>query len=433
MRVLRPRAGLMRPHHFDTRGGLPSARYPAAALLLLAGCVLLVLLGAGPAGATIAEQQQRLQEVRSQRATIADQVAAGNQRINALIGQVSDLRVQERTAARRLARTQADLDEANEKLKQGRAHLRRVRAELREAVAELKRILVGVYKSDDPEMIKLLLQSSDWEDASIDATYLQRIHDYQTDTIARVKDLRARVAATVAELEETKERIEDARDSLAARRQSLADSRAALEAREAELTEARRQRQATLSRLAGRAVRLQDDIEASRREQAAAIPPAMPDASNPDVAAPQPQAPAPSGSTATLNADGSATAPADAPAQVKAAIAAANAIRNKPYVWGGGHGSFEASGYDCSGAVSYALHGGGFLSSPLDSTGLSYWGEPGAGNWITVYANSGHAYAVIAGLRWDTSGTGGSGPSWSTTTTSFQSPSAFTARHPAGF
>ena len=99
-----------------------------------------------------------------------------------------------------------------------------------------------------------------------------------------------------------------------------------------------------------------------------------------------------------------------------------------PYVWGGGHGSFESSGYDCSGAVSFALHGGGLISSPLDSTGLTTWGEPGAGNWITVYGNSGHAYAVIAGLRWDTSGTGGSGPSWSTDTGSFQDPSAFVAR-----
>ena len=84
-----------------------------------------------------------------------------------------------------------------------------------------------------------------------------------------------------------------------------------------------------------------------------------------------------------------------------------------PYVWGGGHGSFESSGYDCSGAVSYALHGGGFLSTPLDSTGFSYWGEAGPGSWITVYANSGHAFVVIAGLRWDTSQTGGDGPSWS--------------------
>ena len=114
-------------------------------------------------------------------------------------------------------------------------------------------------------------------------------------------------------------------------------------------------------------------------------------------------------------------------------IAAANAIRDMPYVWGGGHGSFEASGYDCSGAVSYALHGGGFLDSPLDSTGFMSWGEPGAGNWITVYANSGHAYAVIAGLRWDTSDSGGDGPSWADYSSSWEQSQSFTATHPAGF
>ena len=118
--------------------------------------------------------------------------------------------------------------------------------------------------------------------------------------------------------------------------------------------------------------------------------------------------------------------------EVVAAIEAANRIEDLPYVWGGGPGSFEVLRYDCSGAVSYALNGGGFLSSPLDSTGFPYWGESGAGNWITVYANSGHAFAVIAGLRWDTSGTDGSGPSWSTDV-GYQDTSAFTARHPAGF
>ena len=103
----------------------------------------------------------------------------------------------------------------------------------------------------------------------------------------------------------------------------------------------------------------------------------------------------------------------------------------QPYLWGGGHGSFESSGYDCSGAVSYALNGGGLISSPLDSTGLTTWGEPGVGNWITVYGNSGHAFANSAGLRWDTSGTGGSGPRWSTDV-GYQDTSAFVPRHPSG-
>jgi hypothetical protein len=112
-------------------------------------------------------------------------------------------------------------------------------------------------------------------------------------------------------------------------------------------------------------------------------------------------------------------------------IEAANRISDKPYIWGGGHGAFEDDGYDCSGAVSYALNGGGLLDSPMDSTGFTVYGAPGGGNWITTYAYSGHMYAVIAGLRFDTGGTGGgNGPRWSTI---MRETSGFVARHPSGF
>jgi cell wall-associated NlpC family hydrolase len=110
---------------------------------------------------------------------------------------------------------------------------------------------------------------------------------------------------------------------------------------------------------------------------------------------------------------GKAIAPESAPQRVKRVIAAANKIRNKPYVYGGGHGSWNDNGYDCSGSVSYALHGGGLLSAPLDSSGLARWKRPGKGSWISVYGNSGHAYMIVAGLRFDTSMTPGNGPGWS--------------------
>jgi peptidoglycan hydrolase-like protein with peptidoglycan-binding domain len=149
------------------------------------------------------------------------------------------------------------------------------------------------------------------------------------------------------------------------------------------------------------------------------------------------QEPAPTtGSTgkARISSDGrTAIAPSDAPQEVKDAIAAANRITTKPYRYGGGHGKWEDSGYDCSGAVSYALHGGGLLSKPLDSSGFTTWGQAGKGTWITVYGNSGHAYTVIAGLRFDTSASGssgGSGPRWRSKA---RSASGYVARHPAGF
>jgi hypothetical protein len=131
--------------------------------------------------------------------------------------------------------------------------------------------------------------------------------------------------------------------------------------------------------------------------------------------------------------EGVAIPPASAPPAVKKAIEWGNRIRSKPYVWGGGHGKWWDRGYDCSGAVSYALRGGGLISSPLDSTGLMTWGEPEAGSWITVYANAGHTYAVIAGLRWDTAGSAdGTGPRWYADTTSVVS-GKFAVRHPLGY
>jgi hypothetical protein len=131
--------------------------------------------------------------------------------------------------------------------------------------------------------------------------------------------------------------------------------------------------------------------------------------------------------------NGRAIPPVNAPPAVKQVIAAANKIRTKPYIYGGGHARFWDAGYDCSGSVSFALHGGGFLSSPLPSGPMESWGSAGKGRWITVYANAGHAYAVIAGLRWDTAGTvNGTGPRWHKSTRAAAS-GPFRARHPAGY
>ena len=111
-------------------------------------------------------------------------------------------------------------------------------------------------------------------------------------------------------------------------------------------------------------------------------------------------------------------------------IAAADAIATKPYRWGGGHGSFQDSGYDCSGSVSYALHGGGLLSRPLSSGGFTSYGAPGPGRRITIYANSRHVYMTIDGRRYDTSARFETGSRWTGTA---RSPAGYTVRHPPGF
>jgi hypothetical protein len=149
------------------------------------------------------------------------------------------------------------------------------------------------------------------------------------------------------------------------------------------------------------------------------------------------------GTKAQLLPDGSAAAPAGAPVEVQKAVWAANRLLDKPYKYGGGHAKIEDSGYDCSGTVSYALINAGLLKSPLDSGSFMRWGKRGKGAWITVFTNRGHAYAVIAGLRLDTSSYASRsaskrkvsatafqrGPRWRPT----QRPArGFRARHPLG-
>jgi hypothetical protein len=148
--------------------------------------------------------------------------------------------------------------------------------------------------------------------------------------------------------------------------------------------------------------------------------------------------PPPPPEEATL-VDGRVIAPASAPTRVKKVIEAANRLVEKPYIYGGGHKPFSSRldrGYDCSGAVSYALFGGRFLRSPLPSGAMMDWAEEGPGQWITVYAHSGHAYIVVAGLRFDTSMRDSdapgprTGPRWSRT---LRKSKAFVARHPRGY
>jgi cell wall-associated NlpC family hydrolase len=131
--------------------------------------------------------------------------------------------------------------------------------------------------------------------------------------------------------------------------------------------------------------------------------------------------------------NGVAAAPMAAPAPVQEAVWAANQIIGLPYVYGGGHASFQDGGYDCSGTVSYALHGGGLLATPEDSSELMSWGSHGAGRWIAVFSNPGHAYVDIAGLRLDTSAaddpSNQQGPRWRPLRTQN---SGYTVRHPLG-
>jgi peptidoglycan hydrolase-like protein with peptidoglycan-binding domain len=135
------------------------------------------------------------------------------------------------------------------------------------------------------------------------------------------------------------------------------------------------------------------------------------------------------GSRAKVGPDGLAIAPEDAPDVVKRVIAAGNEIARKPYKYGGGHGRWNDSGYDCSGSLSYALHGGDLVGRPAPSSGYFGWGDAGEGQWITIYTKASHMFMVVAGLRFDTSGRTRAGTRWQA---DMRDTSGYRARHPAG-
>jgi peptidoglycan hydrolase CwlO-like protein len=393
-------------------------------LLLPAALLFALLCAAASAPAETLEEklqktQSKLSEVRESQSAVATTIAAQNRAIDSMIGEVSALRQRQAAIEAELAAKQGELDRATAKLEADKRHLARVRARLKRALDVLRERLVAIYESGSPDMIDVVLDSASWSEVTTRTDYLNQIQEYDDSVATRVKALRDQARAAVRRMTAVRRQVKAARDEIAVKEREAASAREQAEARFAELESAQAERQATLESLQSREAALSDNLSAISEQLAASGAPVP-------TGTPAPLTP---GESANYISESQASVPSAAPPAVAAAIEAANSIAHLPYLWGGGHGSFESSGYDCSGAVSFALNGGGLLSSPLDSTGLSTWGEPGPGRWITVYANAGHAWVIIAGLAFDTSG--GAGPRWHPSPVS--STEGFIARHPPGY
>ncbi|MFM8518789.1 MAG: hypothetical protein ACKOB2_00020 [Solirubrobacterales bacterium] len=411
----------MRPGNSgNTPNDLPASTNisrPAVLCLLLALLAILVAVGAPQQAPAItqSEARQELGEISGSIEGLKAQVAADNRRIDSLIGTLSALRAKAAELTAELERRQARLDRLEAALERERKRLQVVRKRLQRALSVLRKQLVSLYVAGPPTVSEFVFAAEDFSGLVTNSTYAQSIQDRDEDVIARVEALRNEIRSLVEQMRERKTKLVALRNEIVDEERQARAARDEVEAQRAEFVAARETREARIQALEARAGSLEDSL---------------PDLTSDPASSSAGSFPGPvSGQTAVLQSNGQAAPPTGAPPAVQQVIQAANAIAHLPYVWGGGHGSFESSGYDCSGAVSYALHGGGLISSPLDSTGLTTWGEPGEGNWISVYGNSGHVYMVVAGLRWDTSDTGGTGPSWHT---SMRSSAGFIPRHPSG-
>jgi peptidoglycan hydrolase CwlO-like protein len=393
-------------------------------LLLPAALLLLVLcLVASAPAETLREKldstQGKLSHVRESQSALSATIEEQNRAIDTMLGEVSRLRQEQLALEGELEEKQGELDSATAKLEAEKHQLALIRDRLQRALGVLRDRLVSMYEAGSPDVLSVVLESETWSQASVRAEYLSRVQDYDDSVADRVKGLRDEAKAAVKRMAEIRAQLKDARDEIAAKEHEAADRRAEAAARFADLKDAQAQRQAELESLESREQALNDNLSAISEQLTASGAPVS-------TGTPAPLTP---GQSAEYISESQASVPSAAPPAVQAAIEAANSIATTPYIWGGGHGSFESEGYDCSGAVSFALNGGGFLSSPLDSTGLETWGDPGPGQWITVYANAEHAWMIIAGLAFDT--VGGPGPRWHPELV--DSPEGFIARHPSGY
>jgi peptidoglycan hydrolase CwlO-like protein len=397
-----------------------------ATLLLAAVCALAIALEASAPAATPQEKleatQSKLNQNQASQSALAASIAEQNAAIDSMIGEVSALRQKQAAVEAELAEKEAELKRATAALEKEREHLEEVRAQLKRALGILSERLVAIYETGSPDVVNAILESAEWSEVAAQTEYLNRIQSYDDSVVERVKTLRDEVRTAVGRLADSRAKIEKARDSVAAIEREVAATTADAEARFDELKSAQAARREAMDALESQGEALSSNLASISNQIASETG---------TTGVPTAEVPAPlnPGESAQVISESEASAPAAAPQAVKDAISAANSIATTPYIWGGGHGSFESEGYDCSGAVSFALHGGGFLESPLDSTGLETWGEPGAGKWITVYANAEHAWMVIAGIAFDT--VGGPGPRWHDPWV--DSPEGFIVRHPAGY
>ena len=355
---------------------------------------------------------------RATASSLQAQIAAETRRINATGESVRQAQARLAAAQAELERRQAELNAVRADIVTARQRLEVLENRLQRASTALKANLIADYKDPAPDVVTVVLESNGFADALERLNFMRRVQEKNARILGDTKEARTHVLAQTERLQTLLVKNRELADAVLNSRNAAAAIQSALLARQAAQLQKRATTSAQLGQVRGQISSIKSRIARIARQQAAATAPS----SSPSAgSAPSAQLP--------IDPGGMAQAPPGAPAAVRQVIAAGNAIAGLPYVWGGGHGAFRASGYDCSGSVSYALAAAGLLSSPLDSTGFESWGEAGAGKWITVYANAGHAFMVVAGWRFDTSALSGGGTRW---TRAMRSTGGFVARHPAG-
>ncbi|MGN6871910.1 MAG: hypothetical protein ACTHMY_26260 [Solirubrobacteraceae bacterium] len=392
-------------------GAFMSSAHARHRAVALAVCVLVCALALGSrlTATSAGDLQSQISASKSATASLKSQIAGETARIRTTGHGLADANQRLAVLQRALTAREAQLGRTQRALIQARNHLVDLENRLQSATHALAANLVTDYEQGRPDLMSVILEAHGFTDLLERVNFLHRIGLRDAQVVGATRAARAAVTRQAAMLDVLERRDRALAAQVLRERNGVAALQAALLHQQiSELGE--RGRDATrLHTLNARLGRL--EAKAAAQARAAAV------TGNAGVGG------------IAINTGGMVQAPAGAPAAVREVIAAGNAIATLPYVYGGGHASFHANGYDCSGSVSYALAAAGLVTSPLDSTAFESWGDPGPGRWITVYANAGHAWMEVAGWRFDTVALSEGGTRWSRGGGEF---SGFVARHPPG-
>lgn len=386
---------------------IPRSTTLRAALAAATTCGALALAGGS---GDVAGAQDALSRTQGRAASLRAAVAAETRRIQATERGLADAQARLDAIEARLAARRLELQRVAQDLIAARARLLRLERRMQQATRALEANLVHEYTTPRPDLVSVISEADSFADLLEVREFLQRIARRDAEILGNARTTRTAVSREADRLVALQRRNQRLADEIAARRDRADAVRTAI------LGVRARQ----LARRNGAAAQLravEGQITAIRRRQAREARRA---------ARLQRQA---AGGPIRIDTGGMARPPAGAPAAVAKVMAAGNAIATLPYLYGGGHASFQANAYDCSGSISYALAAAGLVSSPMASGPFMSWGEPGPGKWITIYANPGHMFMVVAGWRFDTSALSGGGTRW---TRQMRSTAGFVARHPPG-
>ena len=371
--------------------------------------VAVALLGSGLTSSSAGDLQSQISAGKAAAAALSSQIAHDTAQIH---DTTQGLAVADRRLTglqNQLTTRESQLRSVQSSLLAARNHLVDLENWLEKATRALAANLVAAYENGQPNLISVILEAHGFNNLLDQVNFLHRIGAQDAHVVATTRAARVAVAQQAALLAKLERRDQVLTNQVISQRNQVAALQAALLRQQISEVSAR---SADSSKLHSLNAHL-SSLEAKAAAEAAKAA----ETGN-----------APVGGIA-VDTGGMVQPPPGAPEAVKEIIAAGNAIATLPYIYGGGHASFHADGYDCSGSVSYVLAAAGLVNSPMVSGQFEDWGDPGPGRWVTIYANAGHVWMEVAGWRFDTVALAESGTRWAQGGGEF---SGFVVRHPPG-